>query len=193
MGWYPAICYFNLDNYFGDEEARSSLSFGNQDSAGQYRGSRPYLLDSKPDKRAGAPWKGVRPLRWLWGSTTAILHSYIMARSKKLPARLMCSTVLNITHIFEYKTLDYIQTELTSFIEQYGKDAHISFDSFDNFDDSYTVINLKYTRPETDAEYETRLKKLEFETQKEKERKQQLKDVEYSTYLKLKAKFEKET
>ena len=70
-----------------------------------------------------------------------------MARSKKLPARLMCSTVLNITHIFEYKTLDYIQTELTSFIEQYGKDAHISFDSFD---DSYTVINLILLEDEPD-------------------------------------------
>ena len=33
-----------------------------------------YSLDSKSDKRAETPWKGVRPLRWLWGSTTAILH-----------------------------------------------------------------------------------------------------------------------
>jgi hypothetical protein len=34
-----------------------------------------YSLDSKSDKRAETPWKGVRSYHLgLWGSTTAILH-----------------------------------------------------------------------------------------------------------------------
>ena len=97
--------------------------------------------------------------------------------------------VLNGDRI-EYVPLDEAIAYLQSVRDQTNETATLEFDIHNSYGDYYVKVELSWTRPETDAEYEKRCNEHRKEKDAAARRKERQEADERALLAKLKAKYE---